>query len=215
MITLRINNLDQIKAAFSGIRDDQLPYATALALTRTAQDAQKFVQQTTLPQQFVLRSPDWMKLGVRTQMANKQTLQAMVYDLHQFMALQESGGEKLAYKGYIAVPLSGIRPWGGRALIPENMRPHAVMTAGGFIRDGIMYAVVLRPGSRRTKLSKQIKGITRAASWSRQILPVYALVKEAKVPARYEFAKSVADVVNQNFGENFLKAWLQAMKTAR
>ena len=122
------------------------------------------------------------------------------------------------------MPLSGIRPWGGRQLIPENMRPHAVMAAGGFIRDGIMYAIVLRPGSRRSALSKSIKGLRnvnklvsqgKAASWSRQILPVYALVKEAKVPARYEFAKSVAEIVNRNFGENFLKAWLQAMKTAR
>ena len=33
MITVRIDNLDAIKAAFSGIRDDQIPFTTALALS--------------------------------------------------------------------------------------------------------------------------------------------------------------------------------------
>lgn len=214
MITVRIGNMADIQRAFSTIREDQIPYASAVALTRTAQDAQSAVQTGVLPANFVLRSPQWMKAGVRITRAEKALLRALVYDLHGFMGLQETGGLKFAYGGYVAVPLSGIRPWGGRQLVPEEMRPHAIMQRGGFIRDGIMYLPALRPG-RRGALKRGVKGITRAASWSRRIVPMYALVKEAKVLPRYEFAKNVAEVVTRNFGVNFLKAWVQAMRTAR
>lgn len=218
MITVRIQNLDQVRAAFMGIRDDQIPFATARALSITAQQAANFISGTVVPSRFTVREPARMKQGVwGSERVDKRNLVATVADQKTFMGMQESGGMKVAVHGhtFLAVPLSGARPSVSSRIDPAN-RPAAVMARGGFIRDGIIYATAYK--TSRRKLSGGRFG-PRAPKMlvgdKGDIFPMYALVREADLPARYGFVKSVADVIARNFGENFLKAWLQAMKTAR
>src|SRR5438105_2225598 len=92
------------------VRMDQVRFATALALTRTAQDARAEIQRE-MPERFTVRTP-WIAKGVRYTPANKQDLAATVSDIDPFMRIQETGGEKTSihrrvfdYGEYLAVPL--------------------------------------------------------------------------------------------------------------
>jgi hypothetical protein len=213
LVRVSIQNMDQVQAELRDINANQVPFATALALTKTAQGGQLKVRNDILPRQFTLRRVSWAKQGIRIQAATKQKLEATVQDINPYMDLQETGGDKLPYGSAIAVPLSGARPTLG-ALIADSDRPHAVMARGGFIRNGIMYAVALKAG-RRGSIGKGIKGISKAASWDKQIVPMYALVPRASIKPRYGFADAMKQVVEETFAQNFSTAFAQAVRTAK
>jgi hypothetical protein len=79
-----------------GIRDlyrDQIPFAAALALTRTAQDAQAAVK-ANLPKQFIIRRP-WTQGGIRIESAKKKDwplVAASVGSIDPYMVDFEEGG---------------------------------------------------------------------------------------------------------------------------
>lgn len=213
MITVHIDNLKEIQAEMGAIGSDQLPYATALALTKTAQAGQAKVRSDVLPQHFTLRRAAWLKQNIRVEPATKTNLVSTVRDTYLAMVLQEAGGTKIPFGQFIAVPLKGARPSITSLIAPENL-PAAVIANGGFINGNILYAVTLQAG-RRGALKRGIKGISRAASWSRQIIPMYALVPRAYVPARYGFEPAVVQVVQNTFPDNFHEAFQKAVRTAR
>ena len=80
----------------------QADYAAAVALTRTAQDAQKEVRRQ-LPSRFIMRTR-WVPKGIRVKMARKSNLESVVWVKDQFMMAQEVGGT-----GESSVPI-GARP---------------------------------------------------------------------------------------------------------
>jgi hypothetical protein len=212
-LSIRIDGVDSVLAEYADINANQLPYAVVLSLTRTAQQAQDTIRNTVLPTRFTLRRAAFIKQGVRIQAATKTKLAATVQDIDYFMALQETGGQKIPYGKYIAVPLSGARPTLTAIVNPANY-PAAVMQRGGFIRGNIMYAVAFKAG-RRGRLSGGIAGLSKAADWSRQIIPMYALVERANVPARYGFEESVRGTVAESWLPNFQASFLQAVRTAK
>jgi hypothetical protein len=67
----------------------QVRYASALALTRTAQDAQEQVRRQ-LPNRFIMRS-QWVPKGIRIQRATKANLESTV---HGFIKAALSGNGK-------------------------------------------------------------------------------------------------------------------------
>ena len=217
LVRIQLEGFDQLKAELADIRVNQLPFASALALTRTAQDAQENDRSNVLPLKFTLRRASWAKQGVRITAATKTNLQASVQDIHPYMALQETGGEKIAYKNMLAIPLEGARPT-LQSLIADENRPHAVMARGGFIRDNVMYAVALK-SSRRGRVSRAIAGISKSATWSRQVVPMYVLAPQAVIgrnPAKlYGFVAAAQEMVAQRFELNFRQAYLRAVRTAR
>jgi hypothetical protein len=212
IVQLRIENLKQVQEEMRAIASDQLPYATALALTKTAQAGQRNIRDTVLPSRFVLRRASWMKANIKIDPATKANLVAAVRDTFGAMALQETGGAKIPYGSAIAVPLRGARPSPASLISPQNM-PSAIMARGGFINGNIMYDVTVKAGRRRAV--KGAFGVSSSASWSRQIIPMYALVPRANVPARYGFEAAVEEIVRTTFGDNFREAFKRAVRTAR
>ena len=209
MITLTITNVQELATALGAIASDQLPYATALALTKTAQAAQQRIRTSEL-HRFILRRPAWMERNIRVEPATKAKPLAIVKDTYAPMALQESGGVKLPYKQFLAVPLEGARPT-LRAL-PHPL-PHEVMAMGGFIRGQVMYLPAYQGKSRNARL-----GLTRHApgrAFSREIIRMYALVARATIKPAYGFEAAVMQVVQEQFAENFRAAFEQAVRTAR
>jgi hypothetical protein len=147
---IQIRGVKEVQDEFRSINADQIPFATALALTRTAQDGQKDIQDVVLPTRFTLRRGPFMRAGIRIRAATKANLVAIVQDIHSFMELQETTGLKTpTYGRALAIPLRGARPT-MTALIKDDDRPHAVMQRGGFIRNGVMYAVRQRYKKERT-----------------------------------------------------------------
>lgn len=206
---IQIQNLKQVQDEFRDIGANQIPFATAKALTRTAQDGQKVIQNNVLGARFTIRRASWAKSGIRITAATKQLLQAIVEDINKYMALQETGGEKLPYKQYIAVPLSGARP-SLSAIVSDDNKPAAVMARGGFIRGNVMYAVSYARGQRRLS---RTKGGYRSAQL--QVVPMYALVHQARIKPRYGFQPAVVEVVEKNFDANFKDAFQAAVRTAK
>lgn len=224
-LAIEVRYVPEARAEMLDTYANQIPFANALALTADAKDAQDHIRRTTLPARFTLRRPTWAKQGIRIQAATKSTQVAIVRDINAYMALQQSGGVKIPFGSAIAVPLSGARKNVKALIDPENM-PHAVMQRGGFIRAGIMYAVTFKRG-RAKRLSRALHSggrfgtrgfgaaLQQAPSWSREIVPMYALVKRAVVKPRYGFDSDVMSVVRRNHGRNWAAAFEKAVKTKR
>ena len=65
---------------------EQTRFAAAVALTRTAQDAQKEVRRQ-LPSRFTIRT-GWVAKGIRVKMARKNNLESVVWVKDWFMTIQ-------------------------------------------------------------------------------------------------------------------------------
>lgn len=129
-------NFEVAKATawLSNVQKNQVPFATAKALTQTAQAIQKQVQ-ADLPQRFTLRN-SWVRQGIRIVPATKAKLRAEVFSRDAFMSLQEKGGDKRPKKDTnLAIPLAARRTKSGLirpADLPENLgRSTFSVTRGG------------------------------------------------------------------------------------
>jgi hypothetical protein len=218
IVKVKLLGVDAVAAEYRDIAKNQLPFANAAALTRTARDAQESIRKA-LPVRFTIRQRSWMERNVKETKADKHDSPpfAVVEDTFDAMGLQEAGGQKLPRVGqYLAVPLEGARPT-PRKLIADGDRPHEVMGSGlGFIRPNangvpIMYRAFFKRG--RTRGVRGVKGMG-SATWSREIMPMYALVRRADVKPRYEFDVTVEKAVQSRFRQNFDDAFAKAVKTA-
>jgi hypothetical protein len=210
LVTVRIENLKEVQAELRSIASDQVPFATAMALTKTAQAGQGKIRSDVLPTKFILRRAAWMKNNIRVKSATKTELAAEVRDTYRAMVLQETGGIKIPFGSKLAVPLSAARPSESSLISPQN-RPAAVMARGGFIQGNILYGV---PSKRAHGPHKNRRG-ARGASSSGDIVPMYALVPRARIDQRYGFEDAVIQVVHETFGANFADAFKRAVRTAR
>jgi hypothetical protein len=83
----------------------QIPFATALALTRTAKDAQAQLRGD-LDDHFTIRDK-WVSKGIRITPAKKKKLVAEVGSWDSFMRTQVLGGEKNSQQKAMGIPLVG------------------------------------------------------------------------------------------------------------
>jgi hypothetical protein len=167
--------------------------------------SQRFIRMVNLPSAFTLRRPAWASSGVRITPATKRKLEAEVFDLNEYMLAQETTGEKHPQFGrYIAVPLRGARPTRQALIRPEDL-PHAVMQAGGFIRNNIIYKASRLKGPGRGREGPR----ANVRLSGRRVLPMYYLVDRWKWRPRYGFRDSVELVVNAEYQEQFQKAFAQ------
>lgn len=218
MITMHIQGAKELVDYYRDLAANQLPFILARGLTRTAQDAQAAVRRRQ-ESVFILRHKSFVQGGVRIEPATKANPQAVVKDIDAFMNLQEFGGMKIPYKKHLAIPLKGARPT-ARSLV--TMKPSEVMDHGGFIKwkdaaqtEGIMYAITLTR-SRGGRLSRALGyGFVKGGTWTRSIMPMYALVKSASMSEspnpRYHFVDTVRQAANENFPRRFGESFQQVM----
>jgi hypothetical protein len=175
----------------------QVPFATALALTRTAQDAQLEVRRQ-LPQRFTIRN-NFVSQGIRIVPATKTTLEAAVLSRDDFMVRQEKGGTKT--------------PKDGRSIaVPENVR---VNKRGIVTRANRPRQLLDKP---RTFIAtiRGVRGIWQRQTKNRTPLRLlYALVPLVRVRPRFGFEETIRKVVTSRFARQFQVAFLQALRTAR
>jgi hypothetical protein len=212
-ISVRSNVSDTVRLL--NARRDQIPFAAALALTRTAQDAREEIKRE-LPSRFTIRTP-WVAKGIRYTPATKRSLTATVSDIDPFMRIQETGGEKRSihrrvfdYGDYIAIPIDARR--NKRDVVrKEDWPQHLVEPFVIHARDGRIYLAVhalskrIRGGGGKFGIGKKVGG-TRI---------MYVLVKRESIHARFGFVDTVRKVVRDRFDLNFRAAIAQATATAR
>ena len=192
MLDLRIK-VDAAAAArqVKDIAQNQIPFTTALALTRTAQKAQKVIRQA-LPERFIIRRKAWALGGIRVEAANKRMLTAVIKDINPYMGLQEIGGTKFPMGKNIAVPLKGARA-SRRSMISEQNKPRQLLDSGrGFI--------VHLPKSGR-EFSCTWRGRRKGLAF------MYVLIPSAEIREAYRFGETVQTTVDRVFESTFAAAW--------
>ena len=182
----------QVTNAMRGF-ERQMPFAIALAITRTAQDAQQEVKGQ-LPSRFALRN-GWTARNIRIQAASKSGLEATI-TAPDYMAKQETGETEHAKRRYLVAPAPAI----GNRIAPAGMRPSAVLRQPRtfIIEAGGSVAIAQRKGRKAKPL--------RILWW---------LTPTQRNTERFEFGDTSAKVVERRFAIRFQEAFARAVATAR
>ena len=189
----------QMRQAMGGLAK-QVRFAAAVALTRTAKDAQEKVRRQ-LPERFTVRT-GWVAKGIRTRSARKNNLEAAVIVLDEFMALQETGGMRTSRSGKaLAVPV-GARPTPRSITRPSKFPGRLLQKPRHFIaafhNDPQTHAVWRRGGRKGRKLKL-----------------MYAFADQVRLKPRFGFLDAVKEVAKARFQENFNEAMQEALVSAR
>lgn len=187
-----------------GAIEKQIPFATALALSRCAVAARDQVR-VELPEHFTIRST-WVSRGIRTELTKKSdwpNQKVQVGTVDEFMVLQETGGWKKSKSGSrVAIPTRAVpRVAGGK--IPTSLRPKRLL-------GGKRIAAYIDPEDETIRLRKpKLKGKTG------HLLLLYHLKAQAHIRARWGFRKSVETFVGVVWPGIFRGALEQALKTPK
>jgi hypothetical protein len=184
---------------FRAWASDQLPFATAAALTDTAKDAAEFVR-TGLPEHFKVRN-----LGLRNAIqfasADKRArpIESRVgtAEWAEFLTLQALGGVKRGKSGHrIAVPTPAVkRTASGR--VPKRQKPRTLRESKS-LKVGLL--------TKRGLIALQVGGVARL---------YYTLVDAAKIRKRWPLGEEVAETVDAKLGQHFGRRLDQALRTAK
>lgn len=208
---IHVEGVDTARRLLDDLGRNQIPFFVYSNLTKAVKSYQPVIW-ALLPKQFTIRRLGWARSGIRIRPATKQMFEAAIEDINKYMELQETGGTKLAFGKYLAVPLKGARPT-LRSMIHGGDWPAQVMQHGGFIQQTkkgtlIMYRVVFK-GSRtgRRQAVKGMSASAEAAFWQARkrggIEPMYALVARAHIPKRYGFVEAIAPGLAAKFKQLF------------
>ena len=124
------SNLSAFTKALDVFGKDQLPFATAGALTSTAFIVRNTIVEETFSRSFDVKNKRFAGAAFRVDKANKRKLEARVFDRlnKDFLALQESGGTKRPRGNSIAIPTDEIRVTGRG--VAKARRPRQLLQSG-------------------------------------------------------------------------------------
>ena len=196
MLSLNVkSNVKSWTRDLDKIQKRQVPFATARALTWTAQAVQKAIQDR-IQRVFENRKKWWLKqqpTGIKIKPAKKTHLIASIYTDAYFADEQEFGGLK--------------RPHRGRSiLVPSDKVPKSRRKAGG---AGAML-------KQKTVFSNR-KGVFRRVGGkkSRKVALLFWRTPSATVKPRLEFRETARRTAAAKFKQKFMDSLSKALKTAR
>lgn len=186
--------------AFKG-KMNQIPFAMALALTRTSQDAQLEVRRG-LRARFTIRN-NWVERGILYKQARKDNLVASVFSRDDYMVLQEKGGAKRPRGSSVAVPMD-VRT-NKKGIVTKANRPRPLIAKPDVFVATIsgVKGVWQRLGARTRKKT------------GRSLKLLYVFKPVVTVAARFGFADTVRRVAKERFPRQLGLAIREALRTAR
>lgn len=180
--------------------DQQLIYAAAVALTRTAKDSQA-ASVEAIRRTFTTRGTWYLpgsKFGVRITPATKARLETAVRTAADWLIPHETGEDKVASGGgLLAIPLVGRgrpRPSHG-AKVRADLKPRALGGRGVVIE------------TRR--------GPVLFARQDRRLVAFYGLERRVRIRKRSTVIEPTVQTFAKNFGGNFAEAIAEALRTAK
>jgi len=193
-------------AALQGLDDlrrSQLPFATAVALTKTAQAGQARIRRE-LPDRFTIRNR-FLERNVRIRAATKRRPEARVEwrppasrsAFTSQLATQETGGTRRPRGRTLALPRGVKRGKGGT--IGRAQRPARLLD-----RKNVFIADV-RGGA----------AIFRRVGRGRPRLLYFLTRRPARIDARWEFRKTARDEARRVYPREFGRAFAKALATRR
>jgi hypothetical protein len=220
---------------------EQLPFASALALTWTGRDVKDEIDRE-LPTLLDNPTP-YTRMGFRLFPATKQNLRALVTfreDARHFLDAQVVGGERrhkaleralqaagAMPPGMLAVPGQGARldRFGNvdRGQIVQVLSQLRITMTSGYTRNMSRDARSQINAQRRaggrffvakagTKLHP---GVYQRELVGKNITPVFLFVRAARYKVRLPVDQIAQRVIASRFGDNFERAWKRALATAR
>lgn len=208
-----VTNAAAIAAQVEGMAD-QMPFATALALTRTAQEAQSSLK-AHLSDHFTVRS-GWVAGSIRYRPAKKgPSPVAYVGSVYEPMADQVEGGKKEGKGGGdVAVPLWARRNKGAAtkpSSWPGKLAKRKQFFVAPFSRSPFGVGRAAQGGDQGIGVFQRIgrgKGKKHLRLW-------WTLRDSVEIKPRWPFGAEAAAVVRQEFADHFWAALESARATAK
>ena len=177
----------------------QLPFAIALALTKTAKDVQT-AELKHLHSRFTIRNrwPERGPYAVKITPATKKRMFSTVFTKADWMPLHETGGTKTPEGNHLAIPTSNVKR-GKAGKVSKGQRPR-----------NLKRSFVLETKSGQLGIWQR-KGKGKRS----EIKPMYWLEPRAKIDKAWEWFKVGSKTINKTFGDNFSKALDKALRSAR
>lgn len=219
--------------AFENMFRDQLPFATSLALNRTAKVVQEALR-AHLSEAFMIRR-SWVLQGITIpKFSDKHDSPMMVRieldPSRAFLAKFEAGGVKRGSPVMpIAIPSTALRPNFGYvpplALYPKNLRldtrrgitgrlgKHEHITARGVTQ--------LKGKDRTFVLDQTMFGVAVSGVYQRfgpgkhDVRLLWSYKEHIPIPARLHFVATALATVQDQWPQQYEAAFLQAVRTAK
>jgi len=195
MFKVEIGYLNAQQVAMSlGAAADQVPYALALALNRSAEVTRNLLIRQTWPGAVHARNSSFIaaSLTTRDSRASKSSLSVEIYDKldRGNLQMQAKGGLRAPMAGSnLAIPASDIHRTASG--VPKRLRPKNLKTA--FVKKGLLFA---RDGRGRLKL-------------------LYALKPQTRIPKRVPFYEDFEASMRRELLRTLPLAVEKAMRTRR
>jgi hypothetical protein len=195
MFKIEFDYAEASKVATSlGTAVDQIPYAMALALNRSADVTRNFLIKQTWPGAVQQRNSSFIAASLTTKeaRATKTSLSVEIYDKldRGNLNMQAKGGTRTPKGGSsLAIPASDIKRTSKG--VPQRLRPKNLKVA--FKKNGLLYA---RDKKGRLKL-------------------MYALKAATKIPKRVPFEADFHASMQRELQRTIPLAIAHAMKTRR
>ena len=201
-ISVKVNTAE-FNRWMNGVARDQVPFAMARALTRTAQDAQKDIK-AELGSSFTLRNAHTAR-GIRITRAEKKDgfrMKSEVGSIDWYVKDQvddrDSTRQPKAAK-YRYIP-KGARS-GKKGRIPKRLKPAALTT---------LENVFWKPKADGTALVYQRMGKTGS-----RLKLLYVAVPKQRIRPGFSFASKVRQTANRTLRRNLIRSMQSAIKSAK
>lgn len=198
-LKLRVHPI-QLPVFFAGMRKNQVPFASAVAMTRTVVDALEDLRGG-LDQRFTLRSTRTPK-GIRSWGANKKdwpNLVAGLGVLDEWLARHEEGGVQKPERGSsFAVPtrlVAAARTGGGA--IPKRLKPRQLIAQ-----------------ARARRIEETIRSTRRVGSLKGEPL-LFLLRRQVRLEPRLEGRRTLERVAQDRMMDHFERELTAALKSER
>jgi hypothetical protein len=177
-----------------GARIDQIPFALAIAMNRSADVTRNLLIRSTWPSAIVQRNASFIAASLTTKeaRASKSSLAVEIYDKldRGNLQMQAKGGTRTPRSGSnLAIPASTV-PRGSKG-VPKNLRPANLRNS--FKKNGLLF-------------TRDTKGRARL---------VYALKPATRIPKRVPFYEDFHASMSRELTRTIPQAVMRAMATAR
>lgn len=179
MIVAELQINDSLEHQLKTVAEREIPFMVARALTLTVKEAQSNVRNHISENFTIRRKSGGFLSSIAIRSATKKTLEAEVYTMPRFAALQQIGGIRQPQNGgHLAVP------------VYQNIRE--VKTSWGSRQNRDAFVISFKPGqevlARRDKSGLHI---------------LYYLKQTADIPKRLDMIETVLETVHDRFENNF------------
>ena len=179
----------------------QIQFGTALGLTRTAKAAQS-ASVDAIKSTFTVRGR-WFeqgnRFGIKVRPATPAKMQAEVGTLADWLDPHETGKDKQARSGRVAVPTDQVRR-NKRMIIPRGQRPGALRGKNTFVLDTKRGPVLFQRLTRGKR-----KGL----------VALYGLEKSVKIRKQSTFYEPIGKVVKDQLNKNIREGIARAFATMK